>query len=88
MAKADAKTNPRLTKAKATQAVLSPVSKVPDTTSPTWQQRHVYNKCMAACSEKAGAFTYEQRAIATEAKSKGAESFAISLNHSIPRDAP
>ena len=67
---------------------MSPVLKVPDTTSPTWQQRHAYNKCMAACPRKAGAFTDEHEANAAEAKSKSYESFATFFSASTPRDAP
>ena len=61
IAKAGATRTPRATKAKLSQAVLSPVSKVPDTTSPAWQQRHIYHKCMTAYPGKAGAFTDEQQ---------------------------
>ena len=78
MAKAGAKEKPRQTKAQASQAVLSPVSKVRGTTSPTWQHRHLYKERMAAYPGKAGVSTEEQQNIAVEAKSKGAESFAIS----------
>ena len=66
MANAKAKSKPqpktaRATKAELSQAVLSPVSKVLDTTSPTLQQGHIYHKCMIAYSGKVGAFTHEQK---------------------------
>ena len=61
MANAGAKRKARAAKAELSQAVLSPMSKVPDTTSPTWQQRHICDKCMTAYPGKAGAFTDEQK---------------------------
>ena len=67
MAKAGAKTKPRLAKAEVKQAVLSPASKVFETTPATWQQRHIYHKCMTAYPGKAGALTEEQQQIAAEA---------------------
>ena len=43
---------------------------------------------MIAYPGKACAFTDEQQSLAAEAKSKGAESFAVFRNQPIPRDAP
>ena len=86
-AQPNAKKRPSQTKAQANQAVLSPVSKEPDTTKPTWQQRHVYNQRRGAYPGKAGALAKEQQ-MQLKQTNGSPESFALFLNSTIPRDAP